>query len=302
VKQRVGRRRQSGRDSGGPSARAPRLFALAIAVILVTSAPAAQEPGPADLLNRVGRRVEAYFGRVRSLVCTEKVRVQEIGSDLAPQGFARTLEYDVRVEWPSSTEGRGEKPVAVRQLKRVNGRTTPDAEPRCMDPPRIGPEPLAFLMPERREAYAFSFGGSGRGRSTSRLSLEYRSRNEGRPEVAWRDDCAHVSFPGWTQGHVWIDPTNDDVLRVDEGLIRPFEYRVPADLVRLGFAESWVLERADSSVRYRPVTFRDPDATVLLPETIDTLVVFRGPGVTSHRTSHTFSECRRFLTEGRIVN
>ena len=55
------------------------------------------------------------------------------------------------------------------------------------------------------------------------------------------------------------------------------------------------------SIRYRPVDFTDPEETVLLPESIESLVVFRGAGVVGHRTVQTFSGYKRFVTAGRLV-
>ena len=89
------------------------------------------------------------------------------------------------------------------------------------------------------------------------------------------------------------------MLRLDEQLTTQFEYRVPRE--RWGFAGPmvWVVERADSSVRYRPVAFHDPEETVLLPDTIESLTVFRN--AQSYRISQTFSGYKRFITAGRIV-
>jgi hypothetical protein len=63
----------------------------------------------------------------------------------------------------------------------------------------------------------------------------------------------------------------------------------------------WVtLERNDQTIRYKPVTFSNPDEVMLLPESIESLVVTRG-GLQSTRRSQRFSDYRRFLTGGRIV-
>ena len=38
------------------------------------------------------------------------------------------------------------------------------------------------------------------------------------------------------------------------------------------------LDRADSSIRYRTVTFSEPNEIVLLPESIEMMTVIRGSG------------------------
>jgi hypothetical protein len=63
---------------------------------------------------------------------------------------------------------------------------------------------------------------------------------------------------------------------------------------------SVVVERHDTTIRYKTIPFRDPDEAMLLPESIDTLIVVRG-GLQSIRSRQTFSDYRRFVTGGRIV-
>jgi hypothetical protein len=62
-----------------------------------------------------------------------------------------------------------------------------------------------------------------------------------------------------------------------------------------------VIERADSTIRYQPVRFHDPDETLLLPSSIQTLTVIRNSGAPRMRMTQTFSNYQRFITGGRIV-
>jgi hypothetical protein len=64
---------------------------------------------------------------------------------------------------------------------------------------------------------------------------------------------------------------------------------------------SFTIERADSTTSYRPVTFQDPDETVMLPASIVSLQVIRNSGMPRLRTYQKFSKYRRFITGGRIV-
>ena len=61
------------------------------------------------------------------------------------------------------------------------------------------------------------------------------------------------------------------------------------------------IERADSSIEYRAVTFSDPDETWLVPASIVSLTIVRNAGVPRLRTRQVFSNYRRFTTAGRIV-
>jgi hypothetical protein len=51
-------------------------------------------------------------------------------------------------------------------------------------------------------------------------------------------------------------------------------------------------------LRFSLVSFQNPDETVLLPESTDTLTVFRG--VSSMKTRQVLSNFRRFLSEAVI--
>jgi hypothetical protein len=103
------------------------------------------------------------------------------------------------------------------------------------------------------------------------------------------------------RGRLWIDAASGDILRLDEGLQGFPEVQVPRDKIAKGFAPSLRVERADSSIRYKLVSFEDPPEQMLLPASVETLTVIIGSGTPRRRTLHTYSGYKRFLTEGRIV-
>jgi hypothetical protein len=76
---------------------------------------------------------------------------------------------------------------------------------------------------------------------------------------------------------------------------------VPEEQRRKGAVPTLTLDRADSSIRYRTVTFADPIEIVLLPESIEMMTVIRGSGSPRVRTTQTFTGYQRFVTGGRIV-
>jgi hypothetical protein len=131
--------------------------------------------------------------------------------------------------------------------------------------------------------------------------LDYRARATAPAEVKWRDDCVSIELPGQSRGRVWADPATGDVLRLDESLAGIFEFRVPNEYRRTGGAPTMVIERADTSIRYRPVTFREPDETLMLPASVETVQVIRNSGAPRVRKTQVFSKYRRFVTEGRIL-
>src|SRR5947207_3206504 len=90
------------------------------------------------VLSNVGERVRQYFQRAQSLVATETVQLQPIGSDLTSSVRSnvlhRRLVYELRVAWdPPSSPGDAPEANVMRRLVKVDGRTPrPKDEPACM--------------------------------------------------------------------------------------------------------------------------------------------------------------------------
>ncbi len=61
------------------------------------------------------------------------------------------------------------------------------------------------------------------------------------------------------------------------------------------------MERWDTSIRFKPVTFQDPEETLILPASATSLRITRGSGSPRLRTSTQYSSYRRFITGARIV-
>ena len=99
-----------------------------------------------------------------------------------------------------------------------------------------------------------------------------------------------------------MDAETYDVLRMDERLVGAFSFEVPREHVRRGACALMVVERADSSIRYKRVTFTDPAETLLLPESIESVTVIRWGRTQRTRITQRFSEYRRFITDGRLVD
>ena len=154
---------------------------------------------------------------------------------------------------------------------------------------------------ERQREFAFSWRDSGRTVGRSSVTVDYKSLTPKPPGVTWAGPCVSIDLPGRTRGRVWVDRNTAEVLRLDEGLIGSVEIPVPREQMRPGSAAAFVVERADSSIRYRPITFRDPDEIVMLPESIESLQVIRNSGVPRLRIVQKFSNYKRFITAGRIV-
>lgn len=255
-----------------------------------------------EVLARVSGRVEEWFARAQSIVSTERVAIQPLRSDLTPVDFPRRLAFELRVAWDAATDRALPEATVVRELLTINGRAPrPKDEPGCLDPKPVSPEPLSMLLDEQRDDYRFSPAGRTRMNGREALMIDYRGAAPGPAEVKWTRDCVSISLPGRSRGRVWIDAETFDVLRLDEHLMGLFDFAVPADHVRRGAANRMTIERADSYITYKRVSFRDPEEALMLPASVDTVTVIRGGGVQRYRVSQRFSDYRRFLTDGRLV-
>jgi hypothetical protein len=170
-----------------------------------------------------------------------------------------------------------------------------------MDPKDVSPDALAMLLPQNRGDYEFKLAGQTRVEGRAGVMIDFRSISKEKPEIVWTEKCVRVSLPGHTRGRLWIDAETDDVLRLDEHLTGMFDFPTAPQVARRGGPLHMVIERADSSIRYRAVTFQDPEETVMLPRLIETTTVWRNAAVNRMRMTQQFSEYRRFVTDARIL-
>ena len=279
------------------------------AIVLTAVTVTAQEPPDIDtILARVGERIADYYRRAQNVVCTEKTTVQPVGRDYSPVGFARVTEYELRVE--ADADGGEAEAKVVRELLRVNGKAPRERDKKdragCTDANPLSTEPLAFLLPAHRSEYTFASRGFGKGKDRRALVIEFTSvKPEGTGEISedprGHADCFTWSLPVVMKGRVWIDMASYQVLRVEQRMAGLANISVPVKLQQKhNLDNNIVVERHDTTIRYRTVPFHDPDEAMTLPESIDTLIVVRG-GLESLRSQQTFTNYRRFMTTGRLV-
>jgi hypothetical protein len=287
-----------------------------IAALVATAAaalPHAQTTDVASVLARVGERVAEYYKKVQNIVCNEKSTVQPVASNMSTGfgGFARVTESELRIE--SETPGDGAGPAeatVVRTLLRVNGRPPREKDKHdaagCTDPNPLSPEPLAFLLPANQGDYKFTFAGFGKGKESGAILIDFLSpgtRGDGKlvEDPNGHDDCFSWELPTAVKGRVWIDATTFDVLRVELHMVGPGSVRVSNEQQRKHMLPDYItIDRYDKTIRLKKAAFKDPDETMLLPESIESLILVRN-GLQSIRKEQRFTDYRRFLTGGRIV-
>jgi len=278
------------------------LAALVVALLPAGRAAIGQSISADQTVNRLSGYVEQYYSRAQSIVTNESVIVQRLNRDMSFNGFARRLVYELRVEWDPSVGGDESPAKVTRQLLTVNGKPPKKGDkPECMDPKSVSPEPLAFLLPDRRHKYSFTSAGVGRVDGRDAVMVDYKALERGEPIVEWTDDCVSVDAPGRFRGRLWAEPETATIVRMDEQLIGMVDLPVPRKHQHINGNLFMTLERADMSIRYRPVQFSDPDETLMLPAEITSSSMWRNGGSAGNRVTQSFSNYRRFVTAGRIL-
>ncbi len=262
----------------------------------------------ASVLHRAGERVTEYFARAQSLVCLERVTLQRLGMGFGAEGPARFVESELRLSWdpspedPTPTEAR-----TLRQVLRVNGSAPRKKDyQNCTTPEQQESEeqPLSMLLPHVRGE--FTFTADDRETIDGRDAFVIAFREIQKPKVdVWlikdNESCLSFNIEGGMRGKIWIDVETHDVLRLDQSLGGLVEIPLPSKVTRHGGAFHWTMERWDSSIRFKRVTFQDPTETLVLPVTSSKLQITRGAGTPRLRTQTQYSGYRRFMTGARIV-
>ncbi len=264
-----------------------------------TSGQSAQAGGVDGVLARVERRVLDYFARARSIVCEETTRIDQLDVSFSNDfGLHRSVVSELRVAWESAVDGDVPEAEIHREILTINGRPPNAKDNRdCFDPKPISPEPLAMFLAQQRAGYAFSMAGGKKIDGRQALVLEYRPTDPpGKPTAEFTDHCVSIELPHWTHGRVFVDAATFDILRFEELITRRFEVNVPFER-QSDFGEMLTGAGVTSSTHFKPVTFHDPEETVLLPDSIETLQTLRR----RTRIVQTFKNYRRFMTGGRLV-
>jgi hypothetical protein len=160
---------------------------------------------------------------------------------------------------------------------------------------------LPFVQPE----FVFSAAGTTKFKNRDALLVDYKSREIEPVSVIpheGREECWQVNnMGGHVRGRIWIDAQTDTVLRLDTRLNGFVGVTLPEDRKTGRAPLPVVFERLDESIVFGPVTFTDPDETLILPLSVDSLTVIRNAGTPRFRETRRFANYRRFITGARIV-
>ena len=267
---------------------------LLVAAFFSTPSSSQESGNLASILAGLADRTQRYYDRFISIICTETVTTQDLRFDLTPVGRPRITVYELSVARDAHPKGATDFRVE-RTLQSVNGRPArKNQRPECTDPKTGTPDPLGFLLAKNQSGYRFSIA-EAKGGPPGAHALDFIESPPERVRVKWEGSCFEAEGGGH-QGRVWYDPSSFDVLQVDLRLSKPF--LVPRPTGSLGIQPAIRVERSEIMLRFSRVEFQQPDESVLLPDSIDTLHVLRG--VPSLRIHQKFANYRRFLTKADI--
>lgn len=272
-----------------------------------TAAPAT--PDLATILQRAGERVEQFFARAQTIVSTETVRLQPLGSGLSPDGFARTVVSELRLTWKAADGADASADAQVeRRVMKVNGRPPrAQADESCTVPEQrtTQTQPLSMLLPRQRQDYVFSSAGIGRAERRAAIMVDFKevAKVTVRTHIEnGNADCIGFDVSGGMRGRLWIDAETFDVLRLDQRLSGLVDVRLPPEALKRPTSTGlWTLERLDQTLRFKPVAFQNPDEVLVLPVSSTELSVMQADGIRRLRTTTQYSRYLRMLTGGRLV-
>ena len=260
------------------------------------------------LLERAGARVTEYFARAQSIMCLERVSLQKLSFGYSSDGPARFVESELRLSWePTVDDPTPKEARTLRQVLRVNGHPPRKKDwDNCTTPEQQDSEvqPLSILLPDSRIEHSFAYAGRGNIDGRNAVIVTFKEKVKPSVDVSLVEDnenCISFDIDGGTHGKIWLDAETNDVLRLDRALTGLVEIPLPRKAQRIGLTHFWTMERWDSSIRFKPVRFEEPNETLILPVEATTLQITRGAGTPRLRTTTRYTSYRRFMTTGRIV-
>lgn len=296
-----------------PGRYARAIGAAGLVVLAATAAVRGQAPAPPDLeatLALAASRVEEFFTRAASLVVNEHVYVQPLSFGLSGDGPGRSIESELRLSWTPDADGDGATEAqTLRLVHKVNGRK-PRTNDRnnCTTAEQHDTETqvLSMLLPTQHGDYVWKLAGRAKidGRSAILLDFQEKQRlvvTDVRV-LESNDDCISYNIEGGMRGRVWVDAESYDVLRMDHHLGGQVDVQLPRRLRnRAGVSPTWTVERIDTTYRFKRVRFENPEETLVLPVSSNSIRITRGAGTPRIRVNTEYKHYRRFLTGGRLI-
>ena len=268
-----------------------------------------------NLLERAGERIQKYQDAMFSIAFTEILRQQELRSDgTAKKIKAKEFIYDsIVVTRAASANKENSFPLITRTLKTVDGKPTEQKNlkerSKCTETnprPAYG-DPLNFLLPKNRGIYTFSYAGESNldGRKTAVILINQPPASEP-VKIITTGSCFRLSRSLQGQGKIWIDLNTYDVIQLQWRLAESFSGKIPAGVAKFGIfllfrpARKISYDKQEFTMRFRAVTFQNPEQVLWLPSFSESVWIFKGAGIEGLRTTTEYARYKRFLTSVEI--
>lgn len=300
------------------------MLALALLLLGGRFAARAQEEGaaagaraPVDerlarILDRAGESVARYQAGLFHIAFTETLRYEELRKDMTPEKSKEFVFDTVVLREELSANEDDYYPKTVRRLKTIDGKPAKSGGDRREAAYGRNVSSLYFLLPKNQpmnqKLFEFSLEGeeSVDGRATYRIRM--RSLGQDEPRVEWQRRLIGMSFRVFAPMvfTLWVDTVNYDVLRLESHLAAPFEFESPraigvGPLGRIGPSRRLRYAVEHYAVRFRRQQFKDPEQTLLVPESAEWLTVIEGAKRPRTRATLRFSDYRRFRSDVKII-
>lgn len=283
---------------------------LALAFLLGAFGPVrAQEaeakPAAGELeriLERVGEGVARYQTGLFSIAFTETLRREELREDMTAKKSKEYVFDTVVLREELSAEEDDYYPRPARRLKTIDGKPSKK---------RLGPEvnyfvsSLGFLLPKHRGPLQFTLEGEETEAGRKLYRIRILSPGEGEPRVEWQRRVVGFRFRVVAPSvyMIWVDAETFDVLRLESHLAAPFEFDGPRafGFGRFGPSRHFKYAAQDYFVSFRRQQFKDPEQTLLVPDSAEWVTVIEGASKPRTRATLRFSNYQRFRSGVKVI-
>jgi hypothetical protein len=271
----------------------------------------AQEPAPTParderlerILEKVGEGVARYQTGLFSIAFTETLRREELREDMTTKRSKEYVFDTIVAREALSADEEDYYPRPVRRLKAIDGKPSKKR--------KLGPEvnyfvsSLGFLLPQNRDLFQFTFDGEVTEAGRKLYRIRMLSPGEGEPRVEWQRRVLGMRFRVVAPlvYLIWVDAATFDVLRVESRLVAPFEFDSPRAFGFGRFGPSRHLKYAaqDYLVRFRRQQFKDPEQTLLVPDSAEWVTVIEGASKPRTRVTLRLDNYQRFRSGVKII-
>jgi hypothetical protein len=290
------------------------VLGLALLLGACVGARAQEAPPPpgdeklARILGRVGEGVARYQAGLFSITFSETLRREELREDMTPKKSRELVFETVVLREELSADEEDYYPRIVRRLKAVDGKPVKPGGKGAAPTAAFNIQSLSFLLPKNRHLFEFSLDGEEAlgGRAAYRIRM--LRPGQGEPRVEWSGRLLGTSFRVFAPYVylMWVDAESFDVLRLESHLAAPFEFESPRTFGAGPFGRFGPTRRLkyavdDYAVRFRRERFKDPEQTLLVPESAEWVTVIEGAKHPRTRATLSFSDYRRYRSDVKVI-